>query len=406
MVGSGRAAPIRFDRLELAGAFGDIGTDLPLIVGIILATGLDAASALIAFGAMQVATAVLYRMPMPVQPLKAMAAIVIAGHTPAPILLGAGLAVGLTMLVLATTGLLGWVARAVPRPVIRGIQFGLGLQLSLLACRDFLPAAGAAGYVLAGASFLIVLLLGTHRRWPSGLIVIGLGVLYAAATGLDVASISRGFGLSLPAVHVPTLAEVATGFVLLAIPQVPLSIGNSILATRQVAEDLFPERRLAVRRIGLTYAAMNLINPFISGIPTCHGSGGMAGHYAFGGRTGGSVVLYGAMYLAAGLFFAGAFTDVIKVFPMPVLGILLLFEGLAMMWLLADVKVSGADLPVSLLVGIAAVGLPYGYLVGLVGGSLVYALARSRRARWFDDARAAGHAPAQVEKPLSKAVNE
>jgi hypothetical protein len=47
----------RFDRNELAGAFGDIGTDLPLIVGMIVAAGLDAASVLIMFGLMQYATA-------------------------------------------------------------------------------------------------------------------------------------------------------------------------------------------------------------------------------------------------------------------------------------------------------------------------------------------------------------
>ena len=40
---------IRFDRNELAGAFGDIGTDLPLIVGVILAAHLDSASALVLF---------------------------------------------------------------------------------------------------------------------------------------------------------------------------------------------------------------------------------------------------------------------------------------------------------------------------------------------------------------------
>lgn len=68
---------IRFDRNELSGAFGDIGTDLPLIIGMIIAAGLDSASVLIMFGVMQLLTGFVYRIPMPVQPLKAMAAIVI-----------------------------------------------------------------------------------------------------------------------------------------------------------------------------------------------------------------------------------------------------------------------------------------------------------------------------------------
>ena len=73
--------------------------------------------------------------------------------------------------------------------------------------------------------------------------------------------------------------------------------GNSILATRQIASDLFPARQITIRKLGLTYAAMNLLNPWFGGVPTCHGSGGMAGHYTFGARTGGSVIIYGLFYL-------------------------------------------------------------------------------------------------------------
>src|ERR1700733_1020568 len=102
--------PIRFDRNELAGAFGDIGTDLPLIIGMILAAGLDSASVLIMYGLMQIATGLWYRLPMPVQPLKAVAIIVIAqkagGPITANILYGGGLAIGITMLILTVTGLM------------------------------------------------------------------------------------------------------------------------------------------------------------------------------------------------------------------------------------------------------------------------------------------------------------
>src|SRR2546427_8884003 len=126
---------IRFDRNELAGAFGDIGTDLPLIVGMVMAARLDSASVLTMFGAMQILTALRYRMPMPVQPLKAMAAIVIAanGKIGGDVLFGAGLAIGVIMLFLTLTGLIDWLAHVVPKVVVRGIQFGLGLQLASVA---------------------------------------------------------------------------------------------------------------------------------------------------------------------------------------------------------------------------------------------------------------------------------
>jgi len=155
---------IRFDRNELAGAFGDMGTDVPLLIGLAIAARLDGASVLIMFGAMQIATGLAYRMPMPVQPLKAMAAIVIAQQTEASILYGAGFAIGITMLILAATGLLTWLGRVIPKPVVRGIQFGLGLQLASIALQNYVRAEGAIGNVLAAvASATVVLLFGNGR---------------------------------------------------------------------------------------------------------------------------------------------------------------------------------------------------------------------------------------------------
>jgi hypothetical protein len=111
---------LRLDRNELAGAFGDIGTDLPLIVGMILASGLHSASVLVMFGLMQWFTAVRYRMPMPVQPLKAVAVLVITQKVAPSVLYGGGLAIGIAMLLLTVSGGITWLARVVPKAVIRG----------------------------------------------------------------------------------------------------------------------------------------------------------------------------------------------------------------------------------------------------------------------------------------------
>lgn len=371
------STPIRFDRNELAGAFGDIGTDLPLVVGVTLAAHLDGTSVLIMFGLMQILTGLRYRLPMPVQPLKAMAALVIAQKIGGPVLYGAGLAIGVTMLLLSLSGLIDWLARIVPKSVIRGIQFGLGLQLATLALKEYIQADGAAGYGLAAVGFVLAILFLGNRKYPAALFVVLVGFVYALAFKLQVSSILQGFGLGLPKVTIPQWQDILTGFVLLALPQIPLSLGNSILATRQIAEDLFPERPLTVRQISFTYALMNLINPFFGGIPTCHGSGGMAGHYAFGARTGGSVIIEGALYMLLGLFFGRGFDAVVSVFPLPILGVILLFEGLALMLLVRDLSSSKRDLFIILLVGLMAVGLPYGYLIGMVVGMvLVYAMKR------------------------------
>jgi xanthine/uracil/vitamin C permease (AzgA family) len=365
----------RFDRNEFSGAFGDIGTDFPLIVAMILASGLHVPSALICFGAMQIFTGLLYGMPMPAQPLKAMAVIVIAQKLSGNILYGAGLAIGIVMLLLTVTGSIDWLARAVPKVVIRGIQFGLGLQLSYLALKNYIPADGAWGYALAGAAFLLTILLLGNRRFPPALFVIALGIIYGVIFKFGGSAPNHGFGVRLPQFHVPMWHDIYIGFILLAIPQIPLSLGNSILATRQLAEDFFPERHVTVKKISSTYSIMNIVNPFFSGIPTCHGSGGIAGHYAFGGRTGGSVIIYGMLYLVAGLFFSPGFSSMVKLFPLPVLGIILLFESVTLMRLVRDTMSSAGDFAIVILVGLICFGVPYGYVVGLaIGTALAYLL--------------------------------
>jgi hypothetical protein len=375
---------LRFDRNELAGAFGDLGTDVPLIVGMVLAAGLDSTSVLVMYGLMQLLTGFAYRLPMPVQPLKAVATLVITQHIAPAIIFGAGLAIGIAMLLLTAFGLITWLNRIVPKCVVRGIQVGLGLQLASLALREYVGADQVTGYWLAGIAFVTVVALLGNRRLPAALPVIALGVAYAFAFKLNVADFVNSAGFTLPKVHVPSVADVLTGFVVLALPQLPLSLGNSILATRQVVEDLYPEERISVRKIGLTYAAMNLVSPFLSGVPVCHGSGGFAGHYAFGGRTGGSVVLYGAVFLLLGLFFSAGFAQVVKVFPLPMLGVLLLFEALSLVVLVRDIAGSRSDFSIAALVALCAAFLPYGYIVGLlIGTALAYFSGRGFTAsRW------------------------
>ena len=362
---------IRFDRNELSGAFGDIGTDLPLIVGMILAAGLHSSSVLVMFGLMQIVTALSYRMPMPVQPLKAVAVIVITGEIAPEVVYGGGLAIGVAMLVLTVTGAIAWLARTVPKAVVRGLQLGLGMQLALLALRDYVQADGTNGLILAGIAFVLVLALWGNRRIPPAIPVIALGVAYALVFKVTGRTFQDAVGFNLPQIRPVSWDAVVTGFLLLALPQIPLSLGNSILATRQIAEDLFPSKNITIRKLSFTYAAMNLINPFFGGVPTCHGSGGLVGHYTFGARTGGSIIIYGSIFLTLGLFFANGFAGVVQIFPLPVLGVLLFFEGAALMAMIRDQAGDARSLFIVILTGLIAVGLPYGYAAGLVIGTCV-----------------------------------
>jgi hypothetical protein len=364
-----RAPRLRFDRNELAGAFGDLGTDLPLVIGMILAARLDAAGVLTVFGLMQAAAGLFYGLPMPVQPLKAMAVLVIAQKADARTLYGGGLAIGAVMLLLTLTGLLERLAKIIPAATVRAVQLGLGLQLSFLALKEFVPAEGQAGLLMAAAAFALTLALKDSRRLPPALLLVGLGAAYALAFRVDGNALSRSFGLVLPAPRAPAFSDVAAGFFLLALPQMPLSLANAVLATERTAADLFPERPVTASRLGLTYSFMNLVAPFFGGIPACHGSGGMAGHYAFGARTGGSVVIEGLLYVIAGLFFSSGLGQLALFFPKPILGVILLFEGVVLMKLSLHSRREGT-FGQTVLLGLVAAGLPYGYLIALVAGAL------------------------------------
>ena len=364
-----REARIRFDRNELAGSFGDIGTDLPLIVAMIPAAGLNGATVFVVFGVLQVLSGLLYGLPMPMQPLKAMAVIVITQGVGAETLWGGGLAIGLVMGALALTPALGWLVKVIPPAAVRGVQLGLGLALTSLALRDYVPSLGVEGYVLAGGCFLVVVVLWGSRRWPSALIVIVIGLVYAAAAKIDWGEVRVGLPTTFTTPGVPRWEAVWTGLVLLALPQLPLSLSNAVIATRRTAADLFPARPVSIRKLGLTYAAANVASAMLGGVPVCQGCGGLAGHHAFGARTGGSVVIYGAIFIVLGMVLGDAVGTLAGAYPRPVLGVILLVEAVALMLLVRDMAGDRSKFTIVLLVGASAFTLPQGYLVGILLGT-------------------------------------
>jgi hypothetical protein len=283
------------------------------------------------------------------------------------------------MLVLAQSGLLERIARVVPKMVVRGIQVGLGIQLAKLAFTQFLPSDGARGWLLAAVALVTVLTLRTNKKVPAALVVLGLGAAVAAYTWPATVAGPVGFHLPQWSGQWPTSEEFVKAAGLLALPQIALSLGNSVLATRQVVADFFPEREpLTVKRIGTTYALMNLVAAPLGGLPVCHGSGGIAGHYAFGARTGGSAIIYGSALLLAGLFLVGDPAAFQRLVPGPILGTLLVVEAGAVLWLVRD---QWGDWPAFMLAigcGVTAAFAPYGYAIALVAGTLV-ALPIARR---------------------------
>lgn len=361
-----------FNRQELAGAFGDIGTDLPIIAGILLATGMDGAGILMGFGLAQIATGLIYGLPMPVQPLKAMAVVVIAGQASGGLLQLAGLLIGGLMLLLSLSGGLDRLGRFIPHCVMRGIQVGLGLSLARTALRLAGEPQSVWGWLAAGAAVLVLVLLRRNHRLPGALLVIGAAVVWMAFHGEGWGPVAAGAGFVLPRSGPLPWDQWLAALTLLVLPQLPLSLSNSVIATQRTVQDLFPGRALTLRSIGLTYSGLNLLLPWLGGMPVCHGCGGLAGYHALGARTGGAVVIYGALFVAGGLFFSDAFGAFIHAFPSPVLGAILLVEAAVLFLLVRDLSNSRPALLIAL--GTAAVCLlaPQGYFVGTVAGTLAY----------------------------------
>ncbi|MCX7625535.1 MAG: putative sulfate/molybdate transporter, partial [Candidatus Sumerlaeaceae bacterium] len=204
---------VRLNLRELSGAFGDIGTDFPLIVGLLRVVALNPATVFIVFGVLQILTGVVYGIPMPVQPLKAMAVIVITQKLPADILLAAGLGIGVCMLILAGTGTLTWLAKIVPHPVLRGIQLGLGLQLAKIALVDYVGNTAAKGYLLAAVAAVFIYVLRNNPRCPVTALLLlagGLWGLFGERFSADVLYDRMNVPPWRPTV--PTIANVITGF--------------------------------------------------------------------------------------------------------------------------------------------------------------------------------------------------
>lgn len=355
---------MKFDRNEWSGAFGDLGTDLPLVLGVIWAAALDPVPALFGFGLLQAVTGFYYRMPMPVQPLKAMAAAVIASKLPAGALWAGAWLIAGAMLLLTATGLLERASRLVPSPVVRGVQLGLGLSLSWLALSRFIPSDGASGLALALFGLAVTLLLLGNRRFPPAPILVAAGFVYA---------LIRPFPeMPLPVVDSawPSGEDWKLGLLALALPQLPLSLANSVLATQRTAQDLFPASKVTLRKLGWSYAAMNAAAPLLGTLPVCHGSGGMVGHHAFGARTGDSVVIEGLLYAALAACAAFGFGQAVHLFPKPILGVILLCEGAA----LARLAWKTEDKPLTGALGLACLLLPYGYAAAVVAGTLYSSL--------------------------------
>jgi hypothetical protein len=374
-----RLAGNAFNRAELAGAFGDVGTLVPFVVGYVTINHLEPQGVLLGFGLVAVASGFYFRTPMSVQPMKAIGTTAIT-HPEAispGILWAAGLVTGALWLTMALTGAVSWLATLTRRPVVRGLVLGLGLSFVLEGVK--LMHEGLA--LAIPAAMLTFGLLG-QSRVPAMLALLVYG---AAAAILVDAALLRDLAAVKPAFRTPTLglpalgwSDLIAGTLVLALPQAALTLGNAIIATVEEHNALFPHRPVSVRLLALDHGLMNLVAVVLGGVPMCRGAGGMAGHVRFGARTGGALVILGVLLLTVALLFAESVTTLFRLFPRPVLGVILLFAGLELAISATNGDSSARDRTVlALTAGLALWNMGAAYLTGL----LVYHAAERRLLR-------------------------
>jgi hypothetical protein len=367
----------RFDLREANGALGDIGTLLPLAIGAIALAGLSAQQVFMSFGLFYVATGLIYRLPIPVQPMKAVAALaLVSAATPGSIAL-AGVLIGVTLLVLGGSGIIDRIARFVPQSVLSGLQLGLGLALGWIAL-GLMADQAIVGAVSLGIA-VGALRLGTHAALAT--------LVAGVALGLSIGHPSVPLITAMPEtgwqVPIPSASDLRFSLTDLALPQLAMTLTNAVFLTTLVARDSFGDRAAHVTpsRLCMTTGAANIILAPLGALPMCHGAGGVAAHHRFGARSGGAPVMLGAALLLLALLPGDLQRTALGTIPAATLGALLLVAAieLATSRRLLDARPSCR--PVIALTAFATVfGNP---LLGLGAGTLAEIVRKALIARYL-----------------------
>lgn len=367
----------RFDRMEWAGAFGDLGTLIPFVVAYLSMLSLDPFGVLLSFGVAMIACGLIYRTPFPVQPMKAVGAIATtqaaqALTVTAGAVYAAGLVSGVIWLLLGLTGAAQKVAHWVGRPVVVGIILGLGFGFMLNGVKMMADGWWIGGFALGGT----LLLLG-NRRVPAMFLLL----IFGGICGVIIdPTLTEHFSRMIIEPRLPTFAlagidlkDVLIGTVFLALPQVPLTLGNAVIAITEENNQLFPDRPVTEQRVAISTGIMNLGSAALGGIPMCHGAGGLAGHVRFGARTGGAPIILGAILVLLALFFSSSLGTLLRIFPPAILGVILFLTGAQLALGACDISKDKGERLATVMTAALAI---WNVGIAFVVGTAVYLVAR------------------------------
>jgi len=377
----------RFDRMEFAGSLGDLGTMLPLAIGMIVLNKLHATNVFILVGFFYIAAGFYFRVTTPVQPMKVIGAYAIAvGLTPTQIV-ASSLWMGIFVLFLGTTGLIQTIGKYTPKSTVRGVQLGVGVVLmvkglKLMILPDPNLAIQALGpvsmsIILGTAGLVLTLLLLDNKKLPAALVIIILGIVLGIFIGKPLRAEAFNWSIHFPKLMPygwPSLDDFLWVLPVLVLPQIPMTIGNAIISNTDVMHEYFGERayRATYRSVSNSQGIADVVSFFLGGIPMCHGAGGLAAHYRFGARTAGANLIIGGIFVFFALIFGENMVAILNLLPFSLLGVLLVFAGLQLALMIQDVEDRKDLFVVLLMLGIAlASNLAVAFIAGII---VAYAL--------------------------------
>ncbi|CAG1006666.1 hypothetical protein METP3_03839 [Methanosarcinales archaeon] len=359
---------IRFDRNEIAGSLGDLGTFIVFLVGVVTISGMDPSPILVFSGIFNIFNGFVFGLPMAIQPMKAIGIIAISDKLPSTTIIAAGFMMGLIILVLSMTRVISKINNYVPNCVVRGIQLGLGLIFLKTGADLIMSTGNLSGYdsyltaLLAAAIGFILL---NNKKIPAALVIFGIGILLM----LPNFKSSLSWDLYYPITFIPDTGSFLSASYLMVIPQLPLTILNSLIATAALVKDYYPKQAKGanIDKIGFNMGLMNLLTMPFGAMPMCHGAGGLAAQHRFGARTGGSVVFLGIVKLLLGLFFGGSVLLLSRSFPVSILGTMIIFGGLELATHIKGVT-AHKEVIVLMIVAVTSftINMASGFLAGMI----------------------------------------
>ena len=304
-----------------------------------------------------------YNLPLPVQPQKTIGTVALSRKWTSNRVISTGFATGIIWFILGSTKFLDKITEKVPQIVVRGIQLGLSFILGWTAIFMFLN-----NYILGLISILIILIFIKYENVPTAILLVFLGIFVLIFT-FDFPIKHLIFNLPSISLYLPTIENMLLGMITAGIGQLLLTLTNVMVASIALIKKLFPEKQSDINSNNLAsnMGIINLFSPFLGGIPLCHGSGGLAAQYAFGARTGGSMIFEGIIEIVLGLFFSNFLFTLFIVFPEAILGAMLMYTAF-MLGKVSLTEVKRNHLPIIIISALFCflINITIGFIVGVI----------------------------------------